>query len=120
MAWCEFRIVAVAGHAADYMACINLDEATWVYPHADGPMKTNIDLPRHVVTVQGRYADVAALSYWCYICQTWAVAVAHAGTGVGAFLSPKWVRKTKLLANLTNKRIQSNNKQYLESTGIVQ
>ena len=22
-------------------------------------MKTNIDLPRHVVTVQGRYADVA-------------------------------------------------------------
>jgi hypothetical protein len=58
MAWCEFQIVAVAGHAADYMACINLDEATWIYPHADDPMKTNIDLPRHVVTVQGRYADV--------------------------------------------------------------
>ena len=60
MAWCEFQIVAVAGHAADYMACINLDEATWIYPHADDPIKTNIDLPRHVVTVQGRYADVAA------------------------------------------------------------
>ena len=42
------------------MACINLDEATWIYPHADDPMKTNIDLPRHVATVQGRYADVAA------------------------------------------------------------